>query len=106
MLRVNSLAQASNNSPTLMSDEDYNNLRSWTKEFIIKGIVPVLERSVSLLHEHVETSRKGMKTTIKSWLGLGKKTQKDKAPSTSYFNSNVLDSSVNGPLPDPNSKIT
>lgn len=105
MLRVNSLAQANNNSPTLMSDEDYNNLRVWTKEFIMKGIVPVLERAVTLLHEHVETSRKGMKTTLKSLLGLGKKTQ-SKAPSTSYFNSSVLDSAVNGPLTDPNSKIT
>jgi hypothetical protein len=65
-LNLNSLPER-NEQGTYLSMEDLKNVELFVKDFIFKGIVPTLEKTVASLGDHVESSRKGIKNQMKQW---------------------------------------
>jgi len=71
-LNLNSLPER-NEQGTYLSMEDLKNVELFVKDFIFKGIVPTLEKTVASLGDHVESSRKGIKNQMKQCLVLPRK---------------------------------
>ena len=57
----------------LLSPTDLDNIRSFTSEIVLKGVLPFLEARMFALNSQVGAAKKGVKNVLKSWWGKAKK---------------------------------
>jgi len=56
-----------------LSTEDLDNIRAFTSEIVLKGVLPFLEARMFALNSQVGAAKKGVKNVLKSWWRTPKK---------------------------------
>eukprot|EP01119_Soliformovum_irregulare_P017192 TRINITY_DN5065_c0_g1_i1.p1 TRINITY_DN5065_c0_g1~~TRINITY_DN5065_c0_g1_i1.p1 ORF type:complete len:1258 (+),score=327.93 TRINITY_DN5065_c0_g1_i1:91-3864(+) len=82
MLTLNSLehesAEVGGGGGGLMSTSDMQQIEAYVRDLMFKGIIPQMEKQISVLNEYVENSRKNFKSLVKGIFGF-RKPKSDKA---------------------------
>ena len=76
-----------------MSNPDWQSVELFMKDFMIKHVIPLMEKTVRSMSEFIESSKKGIGSSISRFLGFASKKKETKAEVVDLPGSPALTSS-------------